>query len=421
MDLDFLMFSQLMGDVPPVDPKVKEWLQKQKITEKSPGRILKDWQTFLDFIGSDGVEVTGKNDYFPMKLLPEINASLSQPIEIDLKRPQQKSYPYIHGLYLLVRLLGLASPIRQGKKSKLMLNQDLLKKWQKLNVTEHYLILLEVAVFWVSIDYGSVANFLSTFNTWMRLPEKKVKITKKNAGKYNFDYLETVTHFALFDLLGLVKLESGKPLPGKGWNITAIEKTAFGEAMMKVLIRCFMSKNSSFVSYRDNPMTYGELQPLLQEYFPKYQHKFTIPDPNESRKLTDGIYQFKVSLGRAWRRILISSDSTLEPLVDTILKAFDFDKDHLYQFICKNRLGNEFYINHQFLEQPPYTDNFLVKELPLQIGDTMIFLFDFGDNWGFSVLLEGINPPDKELTIPIIEESKGKAPMQYEDWDEHEY
>ena len=28
MDLDFLMFSQLMGDVPPVDPKVKEWLQK---------------------------------------------------------------------------------------------------------------------------------------------------------------------------------------------------------------------------------------------------------------------------------------------------------------------------------------------------------------------------------------------------------
>ncbi len=34
----------------------------------------------------------------------------------------------------------------------------------------------------------------------------------------------------------------------------------------------------------------------------------------------------------------------------------------------------------------------------------MIFLFDFGDNWQFSVLLEGINPPDKELTIPMIEE-----------------
>ena len=59
----------------------------------------------------------------------------------------------------------------------------------------------------------------------MRLPEKKVKITKQNAGKYNLDYLETVTHFSLFDLFGLVKLESGKPLPGKGWNITAIEKT----------------------------------------------------------------------------------------------------------------------------------------------------------------------------------------------------
>jgi hypothetical protein len=147
MDLNFLRVSGLMGDVPPLDPKVKEWLQQQTITEESPGRIFKDWSTFLDFIGSDGVEVTGKNDYFPMKLLPEINARLSQPIEIDLQRPQQKSYPYIHGLYLLVRLLGLASPIREGKKSKLRLNQNLLKTWQKLNITEQYLILLEVGVF----------------------------------------------------------------------------------------------------------------------------------------------------------------------------------------------------------------------------------------------------------------------------------
>ncbi|MEA5536767.1 hypothetical protein [Crocosphaera sp. XPORK-15E] len=169
----------------------------------------------------------------------------------------------------------LAYPIREGKKSKLIVNQDLLKTWQELNITEQYLILLEVGVFWIAIDYGGVASFLSTFNTWMRLPQKRIKITKKNAGKFNLEHLETLTHLALLDLFGLVKLESGKPLPGKGWNITAIEKTPFGEAMMKVLICCFMSKGSSLKSHTNNTMIYGELQPLLQEYFSDYQHKFT--------------------------------------------------------------------------------------------------------------------------------------------------
>ena len=220
-----------------------------------------------------------------MKLLPEINAGLSTPIEIDLKRPQQKSYPYIHGLYLLVRGLGIAGPVREGKKSKLMINQDLLKKWQELNLTEQYLILLEVGVFWISIDYGGMASFLSTFNTWMRLPQKKVKITKKNAGKYNLEHLETLTNLAILDLFGLVKLESGKPSVGKGWRINTIEKSSFGEGIMKVLIWVFMSKESSFKSdsndFYNNPLTYGKLQPLLQEYFPKYQHNFTISEPKK--------------------------------------------------------------------------------------------------------------------------------------------
>ncbi|MEL4897354.1 hypothetical protein [Crocosphaera sp. Alani8] len=282
MDLDFLMFSGLMGEVSPVEPKVKEFLQQEKITEESPGRIFKDWQTLLDFIGSEGVEVTGKNDYFPMKLLPQINAVLSTPIEIDLKRPQQKSYPCIHGLYLLVRVLAIAEPIREGKKSNLRINQDVFQKWQELNLTEQYLILLEVGVFWISIEYGGMASFLSTFNIWMRLPQKKVKITKKNAGKYNLEHLETLTNLAILDLFGLVKLEFGKPLEGKGWRINSIEKTPFGEELMKVLIWVFMSKKSRLKSddneFYNNPLTYGKLQPFLQEYFPEYQHKFTIPD-----------------------------------------------------------------------------------------------------------------------------------------------
>ncbi len=40
-----------------------------------------------------------------------------------------------------------------------------------------------------------------------------------------------------------------------------------------------------------------------------------------------GAYIFKVSLGRAWRRIAIDHQETLEDLANVILYAVDFDRD----------------------------------------------------------------------------------------------
>ncbi len=40
-----------------------------------------------------------------------MNERLSEPIQLDLKRPQQKSYPPINGLYLLLRASGLGQII----------------------------------------------------------------------------------------------------------------------------------------------------------------------------------------------------------------------------------------------------------------------------------------------------------------------
>ena len=56
-------------------------------------------------------------------------------------------------------------------------------------------------------------------------------------------------------------------------------------------------------------------------------------------------------------------------------------------------------------------------ELPLQVGESMKVLYDFGDNWQFSVKLESIDPPGSIKKLPKVIESKGKAPEQYPDWD----
>ena len=54
----------------------------------------------------------------------------------------------------------------------------------------------------------------------------------------------------------------------------------------------------------------------------------------------EGIYVFKVSLGSIWARIAIPSGNTLDELSTSILDAFAFDYDHLYQFTYKNRFGD---------------------------------------------------------------------------------
>jgi hypothetical protein len=113
-------------------------LQAQTITASEPGSITQDFQTLLDIIGDDGILSSGKLCHIPNKLLPEINQRLRQPIETALKRPSQKSYASIHGLYLLLRTTGLVLVTGQGKSQKLVVNQEILPCWQQLNPTERY-------------------------------------------------------------------------------------------------------------------------------------------------------------------------------------------------------------------------------------------------------------------------------------------
>lgn len=407
-----------------ISPEIRQILQQQTIEEERPGTILRDFQTLLDLLGIEGIEVSGVNSFLPMKLLAEINSRLTNPLLIDLKRPQQKSYANIHGLYLLLRSSGLAYVIRQGKKSKLVREETAFESWQQLNSTERYLTLLEIWLIWASDEtlgeHSSHPNLLRCIQFEETIPKKGLKITKKNQGMFSFKYSPRMHNLALLELFGLIALEQGQPEKGKGWRLTRIQKTAFGSALLQMLHE-LMLVDWSWWSRLINPDSYGYtvLQPILQAYFPEWQNSLVIAEP----EFREGIYQFKVSLPQAWRRLSIPSELTLEMLVNSILDAFNFDKDHLYQFICQDRFGTSLKISHPYMEDsPPWTDEFQVGELPLQVGETMSFWFDFGDDWKFKLLLEEIKPPNQKMKQPQLLESSGEAPQQYgfEDWEEEE-
>jgi hypothetical protein len=58
-----------------------------------------------------------------------------------------------------------------------------------------------------------------------------------------------------------------------------------------------------------------------------------------------------------------------------------------------------------------------IGDVPLRTGQTMTFLFDFGDNWEFDVTLEQVDP-DRVSEKSIVLESHGASPEQYPGWGE---
>ena len=118
-------------------------LNNQIISNENPGSILMDFNMLLNYIGEKGMQTGGKYGFFPMGKLAEINSKLTHAIRLSSKRPQQKLFPHIHGLYLLLRSTGITYLKMIGKKRYLLIDETTLQSWNSLNLTEQYFTLLE--------------------------------------------------------------------------------------------------------------------------------------------------------------------------------------------------------------------------------------------------------------------------------------
>ncbi|BAZ31864.1 hypothetical protein NIES4074_43370 [Cylindrospermum sp. NIES-4074] len=414
-----------MGDIfkpelPALTESQKQLLQEISIDENQPGTILRDFQTLIDFLQPKGVEVSSVNNLLPLKVLSELNSRLSHPIDIQLKRPVQKSYPYINGLYLLLRSSGIAQVKGQGKKQSLVLDADALASWSRLNPTERYFNLLEAWLIWGNNEIlgehsDSFGNLFKCIQCWKRIPDKGAKFAKYEE-QHDISYFPGLHNVALLDLFGFLSIKQGKSQAGKGWRITSLQRLPLGDAMLPLLLQIAIKADLG----DDENVNFGKWQSQFKLFFPEWQHNLIIPH----QEFTDGIYIFKVSISKAWRRIAIPAKKPLSWLAEIILDAFDFDYDHLYEFNCKDRFGRTIKIGHPYMEDPPFADQVKIGDLPLEPGGKMTYIYDFGDNWQFDVQLEAINPPDSKIKKAKIVEIHGEAPKQYwsedEEWDEDE-
>jgi hypothetical protein len=124
---------------------------------------------------------------------------------------------------------------------------------------------------------------------------------------------------------------------------------------------------------------------------------------------------------RIIRKIQISPTKTLYNFAKVITQAFDFEFDHCFGFYdtLKDRKNSkkmfELFVDigEESRPQAKGVKKTKISQAFENIGEKMIFLFDYGDGWQFNVELEEKCKADKMDLKSKVLESIGEAPLQY--------
>jgi hypothetical protein len=210
-------------------------------------------------------------------------------------------------------------------------------------------------------------------------------------------------NFAIWNLpfrraLGEWKVKPGQPLPGEYFATHDAKRSRKPTIIQKDLS--------------------GEL--FFLPFVPLFAERELVNTlPRETSKAVDEVYLFRVVVSKGvWRKIELSSNHTLLDLHHAIQDAFDFDSDHLFSFFMDGVPWSDEKFSSPDEDEGPHVDEVKIGELGLGKGQTILYLFDYGDEWHFHVTLEEILQDKPHPKKPRIVESNGRNPEQYPDWEE---
>jgi hypothetical protein len=128
------------------------------------------------------------------------------------------------------------------------------------------------------------------------------------------------------------------------------------------------------------------------------------------------IVQFRVDLDfikpPIWRRILVQDKMTLLELHDVIQDVFDWTNSHLHEFTFNDARysdpANDTYGEFDLLDEA----KFKLRDLNLTEGARIVYLYDFGDSWRHSLVVEKILPFEKGMQLPQCTAGKRSCPPE---------
>ncbi|QEG40793.1 plasmid pRiA4b ORF-3 family protein [Roseimaritima ulvae] len=382
---------------------IKKILERQSFEPGRPGPILLNTEALMDALAT-GVPTTSKYFALPIRCLAELNERLETPIAHKMKRPQLKSFPTLAGLFLLLRASGLA--IGETKPKRVVLiDPEMREKWNDLNSTEQYMSLVDT--WWTRVNW-TILGERDRFGGQMRADTRDLYYQLSRQANtvivdsFNTFYrYETRVAAALLEQFGWIKVAyASQAEEGKIAEMQSVETTEFGDAMFQTLDGIVDSR------IRNESAVQKELKSLV----PAWKNSLL---PAE-RRFREGRYKLKLSWLKVWRQLETPATTSLADVTALLLAAFDFDQDHLYQLEYRDASGREvLVVDPQYGDGDLLADEVQLGEVPLDEGDSMELLFDFGDCWRFTITIESVDESDTDNFEPVITASKGEAPEQY--------
>ena len=371
--------------------------------------IIENINRVIKYIQTNKVLASKAKWHFAIKQIQDINSILVKPYEIISTRPQQKTYPNINGLYLILRAMGILTFAVSKKEIVMGIDGELLKNWQNLNETEQYFALLEIWLIRASqrtiIDGGgyeelAVASLYRFFRKNNFITQKEFIASLRYSPEYH--------NLALFEMFGFVDIKTSKPIEKNRWNIIDVKVTS----LIQMIYPLIISNDETLTQLMFHRPKRGYYKEIFQPYFKDLNNTLKYPK-NEIR---EGTFVLKITLWKAYRTVEVPSDIDFEELAQLILHLFNFDNDHLFEFVFTNRFGEKKAVKSYHTTQDKNdfdAGEFYLKNLPLRELESFTFIFDFGDWWEFDILIEKFFEGKKIEKVEIIK-SHGEAPTQYE-------
>ncbi|MCP3892227.1 MAG: plasmid pRiA4b ORF-3 family protein [Desulfobulbaceae bacterium] len=118
----------------------------------------------------------------------------------------------------------------------------------------------------------------------------------------------------------------------------------------------------------------------------------------------------------SWEALIeIDSSSKLDDLHLAIQKFVNFGDDHPYEFYQSRDVRSKRRVRYTENENSVY-ETTLKMLYPLNKGNGLFYLFDYGDQWIFKITKsrkKALEPKDK-IKYPILVGEKGSKPIQYQ-------
>lgn len=385
--------------------------------------LVQDFNTFMKYIEEEKPVlsakrgVLGKNDSFKLNSKLNFNKAVTAP------KYNQDQYFIIDLIFSLAVDSGLYVVAYDEKEKLNLIKTEKAGLFFELNNFEKYVFIIEN--YWSKYDfaerYPRLSGVVALCNIIASIAEGNLEepILKEENTQIVFSTAASfLRHLSYFGLCSLELIEGVKSKYED--SVKAVIPTELGTIICKKLLNegfTFWNIEVAELLIEHLGIKRGNksLFSVLKDIFPDNIVQRTIE--NEAQIDRSGVYTFKVSLSKTlWRKIIMSHKNTFQDLHLAIQKAFDFDNGHLYEFY----IGGNIRTAKITYAGDPYegiVDDIPIGRASLYKGQQIKYLFDFGDQWNFDIIVTDI---DKSVILPIqpeVIESKGRSPQQYQQWD----